>query len=85
MNLRKDTLIAASNFIQLFDKKARNLNSDLRATVGNILTSPGSRNTISGYTFFTIDIRHPKAFVLNKMEACINKIASDLILEISEL
>ena len=79
MNLRKDTLIVAANFIQLFDKKARNLNSDLRATVGNILTSPGSRNTVSGYTFFTIDIRHPRSLILDKMEACINKIASDLI------
>ena len=79
MNLRKDTLIVAANFIQLFDKRARNLNCDLRATVGNILTSPGSRNTISGYTFFTIDIRHPRSINLDKMETCINKIASDLI------
>ena len=79
MNLRKDTLIVAANFIQLFDKRARNLNCDLRATVGNILTSPGSRNTISGYTFFTIDIRHPRSIILDKMETCINKIASDLI------
>ena len=30
-------------------------------------------------TFFTIDIRHPRSLILDKMEACINKIASDLI------
>ena len=79
MNMRKDALTVAANFIQSFDKKARILNSDLRATVGNILTSPGSRNTVSGYTFFTIDIRHPQSIILDKMETCINKIASELI------
>ena len=78
MRMRKDALLSAANFISIFDKKAREIHSDLRATVGNIIALPGSRNTVSGYSYFTIDIRHPDSKILDLIEKEIYNIGSDL-------
>ena len=38
------------------------------ATVGQIISSPNSRNVIPGHVFLTIDFRHPNSDVLMEMD-----------------
>ncbi|MDC0226726.1 M20 family metallo-hydrolase, partial [Alphaproteobacteria bacterium] len=78
MNLRKDTVVALSNFIVEFNNESKKLDQDLKATVGNITTLPGSRNTVAGTSHITIDIRHPNSSILDSMEKKIIKILNKI-------
>ena len=55
MNMRQDTLAAASEMILAVESSARE--HDLVATVGKIENRPNGVNVISGATRFTLDIR----------------------------
>ena len=78
MNIRKDTVVALSNFVVDFTNQAKKLDKDLRATVGSIITFPGSRNTVSGRSSITVDIRHKDINILNKIETIIQKICQKI-------
>ncbi|GAA0176683.1 M20 family metallo-hydrolase [Clostridium sediminicola] len=56
MDMRRDSLVGASEIITYIEKKALE-NSDLVATVGKIEVSPGAINVVPAKTTFTIDIR----------------------------
>ena len=78
---RKDSVVALSNFIVEFTNESKQLHKDLRSTVGNIVTLPGSRNTVSGKSLITVDIRHPNPIILNKIEEVIKLICKRIKLK----
>jgi len=82
MNVRKDTVVALSNFVVDFTNEAKKLHKDLRATVGSIVTLPGSRNTVSGKSSITVDIRHKDPNILNKIEKIIANIGRKIELRL---
>jgi len=74
---RKDALVAAARMIELVQKIALEHGPDGVGTVGELHVSPNARNTIPGKVTFTIDFRHPDDAVLSRMDAAIQKAASD--------
>jgi len=59
MNLRRDALCAAAEFIVAVESFARKTNG-LVATIGQIHAEPGASNVIPGVATLTLDVRHAK-------------------------
>ncbi len=57
MNLRKDALAGAAEFILFIESYAKSV-SDLVATVGRIEAKLGAGNVIAGYAEISLDVRH---------------------------
>ena len=57
MQLRKDPVVAAAEWIGLVERIAV-MTPDLVATVGNIRVEPGAGNVIAGMAAASIDVRH---------------------------
>ena len=57
MQLRRDALCAASEFILSVERLARDT-PDLVATVGQINAQPGAANVIPGQVWLSLDVRH---------------------------
>jgi N-carbamoyl-L-amino-acid hydrolase len=68
MRMRKDALLAATTLMQKVEEIALK-NPPGVGTVGLVEARPNSRNIIPGEVFFTVDLRHPEAAVLDAMEA----------------
>ncbi|MBP3038563.1 M20 family metallo-hydrolase [Bacillaceae bacterium Marseille-Q3522] len=66
MHLRKDALAGAALFISYIEKKAKECDPELVATVGKIDVKPNMPNVIAGDVMFTMDVRHYKETVLNQ-------------------
>ncbi|MGI9255074.1 MAG: Zn-dependent hydrolase, partial [Thermomicrobiales bacterium] len=58
MNLRRDALAAASEFVLAAESLARET-TGLLATVGDLRVRPGASNVIPGETRLTLDVRSP--------------------------
>ena len=58
MNLRRDSLAGAAEFV-LFAEKFAGGQSPLVATVGTISVPSGAANVIPGQTVLSLDVRHP--------------------------
>jgi len=74
MQLRRDALCAAAEFIMAVEKFARKTNG-LVATVGQVHTEPGASNVIPGTATLTLDVRHPRDSVRLAGCAALEKIA----------
>jgi allantoate deiminase len=59
VNLRKDALCAAAEFVLAVEDLARKT-TGLVATVGQLSVSPGASNVIPGEAQLTLDLRHSK-------------------------
>ncbi len=57
MNLRRDALAAAAEWVVAVENLARHI-ADLVATVGSVAAKPGATNVIAGEVRVTLDIRH---------------------------
>jgi len=57
MDLRRDALCAAAEFVLAVERKARD-ESGLVATVGQITAEPNASNVICGAVHLTLDVRH---------------------------
>ncbi len=77
MNLRKDALCAAAEFIMAVVNFAQKTNG-LVATVGQIHAAPGASNVISGEVNLTLDARHPKDSVRQKACVTFQKMARQI-------
>jgi N-carbamoyl-L-amino-acid hydrolase len=82
MPRRHDALLAAARLVEAVNATACAHAPDAVGTVGRLETRPGSPNVVPGEAFFTIDMRHPEAAVLDRMEreisAAADRIARDL-------
>lgn len=89
MNMRKDSLSAASEMILAIEKKA--IDHGAVATVGSISVTPDSINSIPGEVIFTIDLRHleddMKERALQEMTSKMSRIAlnRNVDVEINEI
>ena len=77
MNLRKDALCAAAEFILAAEGLARKT-PGLVATVGEISARPGASNVIPGEIRLTLDLRHPKDSARKSGYQALKKIASQI-------
>jgi beta-ureidopropionase / N-carbamoyl-L-amino-acid hydrolase len=68
MELRRDALQAALPLMAAVRAIALAEAPDARGTVGEVQVFPNSRNTIPGRVRFTVDLRHPNAEGLQRME-----------------
>jgi allantoate deiminase len=57
MNLRKDALAAAAEWITIVERRAQSI-PGLVATVGSVEVEPGAANVIAGEVHATLDVRH---------------------------
>lgn len=68
MPLRKNALVAASRLVECVDELALKYAPHAVGTVGLLEVKPNSPNVVPGEVFFTVDLRHPDATVLDAME-----------------
>tara|TARA_B100001123_G_C15196469_1_gene981545 strand:- start:133 stop:1389 length:1257 start_codon:yes stop_codon:yes gene_type:complete len=73
MQKRKDALLAGAKIVTSVNEITKSCAPDGRGTCGVLDVFPASRNVIPGKVFLTIDIRHPEASELNKMESLLKK------------
>jgi N-carbamoyl-L-amino-acid hydrolase len=70
MTMRKDAMVAAARVIAAADAAAKGHAPHGRATCKVVDVAPrGSRNTIAGHVYLTIDMRHPNGAALDAMDA----------------
>jgi len=74
MPRRHDALLGAARLVEAVNRTACGI-FDAVGTVGILEVKPGSPNVVPGEVFFTIDLRHPQAGVLDGMEKAIADIA----------
>ena len=68
MRLRKNALVGAARVVEAVEQIAQ-ANAPLAVgTVGSMEVKPNSPNVVPGEVFFTVDLRHPEASVLEIME-----------------
>jgi allantoate deiminase len=57
MEIRRDALVAAAEFVVAVDSMARSI-PGLRATVGTLTVAPGAVNVVPGSVRLSLDVRH---------------------------
>jgi beta-ureidopropionase / N-carbamoyl-L-amino-acid hydrolase len=68
MRLRKNALLGAARVVEAVEEIAQ-ANAPLAVgTVGSMEVKPNSPNVVPGEVFFTVDLRHPEAPLLDTME-----------------
>jgi beta-ureidopropionase / N-carbamoyl-L-amino-acid hydrolase len=68
MRLRKNALLGAARVVEAVEQIAQ-ANAPLAVgTVGSMEVKPNSPNVVPGEVFFTVDLRHPEASLLDTME-----------------
>ncbi len=76
MNRRKDAMLGCARIVDRINRIALEHPPGV-STVGVVKIGPGSRNTIPGSAFFTVDFRHPRddelAQMKAKLEAAVNE------------
>lgn len=68
MNRRKNALLGAARAVERIDRIANAHPPLAVGTVGLLQVKPNSPNVVPGEVFFTVDLRHPEAEVLDAME-----------------
>lgn len=69
MESRKDPFMGALPILQACYELAGKYGPDGRVTFGDIQAQPGSRNTVPERLIINVDLRHPDADILDKMDA----------------
>ena len=69
MRLRKNALLGAARLTERINAIAERHAPDALGAVGLMEVRPNSRNVVPGEVFFCVDFRHPRAAVLDELEA----------------
>jgi len=77
MEMRQDPVKAMHRIIARIYELTENRAPQSRATFGDIIVSPGSRNTVPEQIKLAVDIRHPDESVLEAMEQEMRKAAKE--------
>ena len=78
MEMRRDALAGAAALLSKIYTLATDRAPAGRATVGELYTGRGSRNTVPGSVKFTVDIRHPEEAELEAMDAGLRAAAAEV-------
>jgi allantoate deiminase len=70
MELRRDALAAAAEFVLAIERHARAVDG-LRATAGSVTVAPGAVNVVAGMARVTLDVRHPQDQVRQEATAAL--------------
>lgn len=73
MDRRRDALVAAARLVTQVQAIALSHPPHGVSTVGVLQAKPGSRNTIPGEVFFSVDFRHPQQHTLDAMDAALQR------------
>jgi beta-ureidopropionase / N-carbamoyl-L-amino-acid hydrolase len=68
MRLRKNALLGAARLVERINAIAERHKPDALGAVGLMEVRPNSRNVVPGEVFFCVDLRHPEAAVLDRLE-----------------
>jgi N-carbamoyl-L-amino-acid hydrolase len=68
MRLRKNALLGAARIVERINAIAEAHAPDALGAVGLMEVRPNSRNVVPGEVFFCVDLRHPDAAVLDRLE-----------------
>jgi len=79
MALRRDALCAFAEFALAAEQIARGEGTDGVATIGVAEVAPASRNTIPGEVRFTLEMRHPDAVALARMDVAADAAVSRIM------
>jgi len=74
--LRKDAVKDAIAIINAIDERARDPSGITRFTVGRVLVTPNSPNSIASHVLFSVDLRHPDPAIIAKLGADVEPIAA---------
>jgi len=72
---RKDAVRDAIAIINAIDERARDPSGVTRFTVGRMLVTPNSPNSIASHVLFSVDLRHPDPAVIDRLGADVEPIA----------
>jgi N-carbamoyl-L-amino-acid hydrolase len=78
MHLRRDPVPVAAKALEGIFEIARRQGPAARATVGQIVSEPYSRNTVPRCVRASVDFRHPKSSVLEEMETDLRSLSQAL-------
>jgi N-carbamoyl-L-amino-acid hydrolase len=76
MEMRSDASVAAAEIIVAVNRLAGEIGEGALATTGVIDAYPNSRNVVPSRVFITIDLRHTKVEVLDRMEKKLEEVVS---------
>lgn len=67
LNVRRDALREAIAIIMALQELARSADDSHRFTVGRMLVTPNSPNSVASHVLFSVDIRHPDPAIIRKL------------------
>ena len=86
MNLRRDALAGAAEWIGAVEREARAVSGAV-ATVGHVVVSPGAGNVIPGSVSMSLDVRHVddavRHILVERLLQCAEQIAASRCLTVS--
>src|SRR3970040_2496693 len=65
--LRQDALRDAVNIIHALQELTHDTTDTVRFTVGRMLVTPNSTNSVASHVLFSVDLRHPDPVTLNRL------------------
>lgn len=77
--LRKDAVRDAINVINALRELTRDPTDLTRFTVGRMLVTPNSPNSVASHVLFSVDIRHPDPAVIRRLAAAVEPTARDAL------
>ena len=72
---RRDALRAAVRIIGALEARALEAGDAVRFTVGRMLVTPNSPNSVASHVLFSVDLRHPDAQTVDRLAAEVEPIA----------
>lgn len=77
MAMRNDPVRRVISLVPRLYALAEARGTDARCTIGRLQASPGSTNTVPGSVFFSLDLRHPDAAVLEEIHEDLLKVIQE--------
>jgi N-carbamoyl-L-amino-acid hydrolase len=74
---RKDALRAAVDIIVALCELTRDPNDVVRFTVGRMLVTPNSPNSVASHVLFSVDIRHPDPATIRRLGEAVEPLARE--------
>lgn len=75
LRLRKDALRSAIRIIDALEELTRDASDIVRFTVGRMLVTPNSPNSVASHVLFSVDIRHPDPQTIARLGAAVEPLA----------
>ena len=73
--LRQDALRDAVHIIGALHELTRDATDTVRFTVGRMLVTPNSPNSVASHVLFSVDVRHPDAAILDRLAGAVEPTA----------